>query len=173
MGPARIVPTARSSVAFVSALIALMAIAVLALGMSPASAQSGDVEMSCAPESVVAGATTTCNVAGVAASTRATIEVRSAGTVVGQSSAIAGTDGRAVIAVVIPATTSPGQVTLALSGTTLTFDVTVTPGRPTGVSAGLSPSSGDVVRGAPLTLVAGLVLMLALLRTLPRRAPQD
>ncbi len=156
-----------------AAFVAVMTIVLQSLMVSASSAQSGDLEMSCAPESVAAGATTTCNVAGVAASTRATIEVRSAGTVVGQSSAIAGTDGRAAIQVEIPAATSSGQVTLALRGTTLTFDVTVTPNRPTSVSAGLSPSSGDVERGVPIALMVSLGLAVALGLALPRRTLQD
>jgi hypothetical protein len=154
-------------------LFVVMTMLLVASGVTTAAAQSGDIEMSCAPESVSAGATTVCDVGGVAASTRVTIEVRSAGTVVGQSSAIAGTDGRAAIEVAIPADTAPGRVTLALRGTTLTFDVTVTPGRPTGVSAGLSPSSGDIERGVPFAPIAGLMLALPLLLTLSRRAHQD
>jgi hypothetical protein len=156
-----------------AAFVAVMTIVLQSLMVSASSAQSGDLEMSCAPESVVAGATTTCDVAGVTASTRVTIEVRSAGTVVGQSSGIAGTNGRAAIEVAIPAATSPGQVTLALRGTTLTFDISVTPDRPSGVSAGLFPSSGDVARTAPTALVVSMVLALALVLGLPRRTPQD
>jgi len=165
--------TTDSSTAWRASLLVAIAAVLLAFGASPARAQSGDLEMSCAPESVAAGATTTCSVAGVAASTRVTIEVRSAATVVGQSSGISGTDGRAAIEVAIPAATSPGQVTLALRGTTLTFDISVTPDRPSGVSAGLFPSSGDVARTAPTALVVSMVLALALVLGLPRRTPQD
>ncbi len=173
MGAARIGSRNLPSVWGAALLFVVMTMLLVASGVTTAAAQAGDIEMSCAPESVSAGATTVCDVGGVAASTRVTIEVRSAETVVGQSSAIAGTDGRAAIEVAIPADTAPGRVTLALRGTTLTFDVTVTPGRPTGVSAGLSPSSGDIERGVPFAPVAGLMLALPLLLTLSRRAHQD
>jgi len=175
MGAAKVGSTNRSLAWLASLLIALTATLLLALHATTATAQSGEGEMSCAPESVSAGATTTCNVSGVAASTRVTIEVRSAGAVVGQSSAIAGTDGSAVIEVAITAATAPGRATLALRGSTLTFDITVTPGRPTGVSAGLSPSTGDVARGVPIAFMISLFLVLAfaLRHARPRRTPQD
>jgi len=173
MGAVRVGRTNHLSAWVAVLLIALMTMLLVASSATTASAQSGDIEMSCAPESVSAGAATVCNVAGVAASTRVTIEVRSAGTVVGQSSAIAGTDGRAAVEVAIPADTAPGRATLALRGTTLSFDVTVTPGRPTGVSAGLSPSSGDIERAVPAALISGLMLALALSLRLARRASQD
>ncbi len=173
MSPSKIGAPSRRPIVAAALLAAVTVLGVVVLDAAQASAQSSDVELSCAPETVGAGGTTTCDVAGVAASTRVTIEVRSAGTVVGRSSQVAGTDGRVAIEVAIPAATTPGPATLAIVGTNLTFDVTVTPGRPSGVSAGLSPSSLDLVREPPLGLVVSMMLALAVVIGFPRRARQD
>jgi hypothetical protein len=150
----------------VLALLAAFVASMLAVAPGMAHAQSGDLEMSCAPDTVTAGGRTVCRVAGVPASTRTVIEVRDGDTVVAQSSAISRTDGRATIDVDIPADSRPGPVPLVLRGTTLTFTLTVSPGLPTGVSAGRSPSTADVERGFPLgpMLAVGLT-MLALVST--------
>jgi hypothetical protein len=167
-------PAARGARSARHLLLSAMTAGAIAAGMvllvaHGALAQTSDVEMSCTPETVRAGETTLCDVSGVAASTRATIEVRSGTSVVGQSSAIAGTDGRAAITVSIGADLRPGEVTLALRGTPLTFTVSVSAARPTGISAGLTPSSSsDVQRGVPLAvgLAWSLTLALALAPTL-------
>jgi hypothetical protein len=147
---------------------AALAVALLCAMPTAAVAQNDDLDLSCAPESVVAGTSTTCTVAGVTPSSRTTIEVRSGQRVVGQSSAIADTGGRATVIVAIPADVAPGTVSLALRGTTLTFGVTVTPGVPTGVTAGLSPSNGDVERGFPLTVLI-VIAVATLLRSVRNR----
>jgi hypothetical protein len=157
--------------------IAIALAAILALQASPltttsAQAQATDPEMSCAPETVRAGGTTTCTVAGATASTRVNIDVVRDGSVVGQSSAIAGTDGRATVVVTIPSGTASGPVTLTLRGSALTFNVTVIPGAPTGVSAGYSPSVGDVERILPSSILAVTLLLLILTLSRGRARPR-
>jgi hypothetical protein len=148
---------------------ALMAAAAL-LVATHAQAQSADAEMSCAPETVRAGGAATCTLAGMTASTRVNVDVVRDGAVIGQSSAVAGTDGRATVIVEVPGDTTSGPLTLTLRGTTLTFGVTVIPGAPTGVAAGYSPSLGDVDRALPppvIMLLSTLLLALALGRVRP------
>jgi hypothetical protein len=148
-------------------LAVCLASAVSATFGPSADAQSADPEMSCAPETVRAGGTTTCVVTGAPASTRVTIDVVRDGTVISQSSALAGTDGRATVATSVPSDATSGAATLTLRGTALTFPINVIPGAPTGVSAGLSPSVGEVERGVPagVLLMAALLLAIGLART--------
>lgn len=147
-----------------SKVTALILAVCLASAMSAtfgpsAHAESDGPEMSCTPESVRAGGTTTCVVTGAPASTRVTIDVVQDGTVIGQSSALAGTDGRATVETSVPSDATSGVATLTLRDAALTFPINVIAGAPTGVSAGLSPSAGEVERSVP----AGMLLMAALL----------
>lgn len=158
--------TARSKVAALMLAVCLASSMSATFGPS-AHAQSADPEMSCAPETVRAGGTTTCVVTGSPASTRVTIDVVRDGTVIGQSSALAGTDGRASVVTSVPADATSGAATLTLRGTALTFPIDVIAGAPTGVSAGLSPSVGEVERSVPagMLLMAALLLAIGLART--------
>jgi hypothetical protein len=169
MGPTYIATSARRSVL----LLAVAAAALLLPSLPSAMAQSDDTVMSCAPEAVRAGETTTCSVAGVAPSSRTTVELRSGDSVVGRSSAISTTAGRASIEVAIPADAVPGELTLSLGGTALTFVVTVVAGLPTGVSAGVSPSVGDIERAAPLALLLALATTMAAVALRRRRELQS
>jgi len=173
MGPSTIGATSASP-ARRAAMLLIAAVAAMLLlpSVHAASAQSVDTEMSCAPETLRAGETMTCSVAGVAASSRTTVELRSGESIIGRSSAISTTAGRASIAVVIPAGTPPGELTLTLADTTLTFVVSVVASLPTGVSAGLAPSIGDVERGAPLAVLLLLGTTMATL-TVRRRGMSE
>jgi hypothetical protein len=135
-------------------------------------AQTTDPELSCVPDTVAADGTTTCAVAGVAASRAIVLELRSDGATIATANGVAGTDGAASIALAVPTTAPPGDLTVALRGTSLTVALTVEPARPSGVSAGLGPSSGDVTRTLPAAvLLAGAVALgAAALPGLRRRA---
>ena len=146
----------------------------LAVAALPAAAvaQSSDPELSCVPDSVAAGTSTACTVAGVAASRAVDLELRSGTTVVATARGVAGTDGAVTIALDVPADAPTGALSVALVGTSVAVPVTVTPARPSGVSAGLGPSTGEVARTLPAAavLAAALTLGLASLPGLRRRA---
>jgi len=144
-----------------SAALVIAVALLLALPLVPAAAQSGDPELSCRPESAPAGTTVVCEALGVPASMRSTVELRGDSGVLAEGSAIAGTDGRASIDLAIPASVRPGVYVVGLAGRTVTFDLRVTAARPSGVSAGLSPSTGDVPRQFPVALAAAVIAALA------------
>jgi hypothetical protein len=138
---------------------ATLAAAALALA-SPAAAQTSDPELSCSPESVPAGGTVVCTVTGLRASSRTVLELRSASATVAETAAVASTDGRAIIDLAIARSIEAGAYTAGIAGSTVTFGITVTPAMPSSVSAGLAPSSSDLVRGPSPLLLATSVLTL-------------
>lgn len=156
-------------------LLAGAAAAALLVGPAAAVAQSADPELSCVPDSVVAGATTSCTVSGVAASRAVDLELRSGPDVVATADGVAGTDGTATITVTVPASTTAGTLTVALAGTGVTLVIGVEPARPSGVSAGLGPSAGDVVRTVPAAALLAAAVLLAggALPGMRRRAGAD
>jgi hypothetical protein len=139
--------------------VLLAAMVVLAPGVGRA--QSGDPEFSCVPESVAAGGSVSCRVTGVAASRSVTLELRDEATVLASASGVADTQGRASVDLVVPASTATGSYTILLSGDTVEFPITVGPARPSGVSAGVGPSAGDVARAVPAAVVLALAVSLA------------
>lgn len=145
--------------------------AAMALLAPVAGAQTADPEVSCIPDTIAAGATTTCVVAGVAASRPVELELRSATTVVATADGVAATDGTASITLEVPTSAPTGTLRVALVGTSVAAVVEVTPARPSGVSAGLGPSTGDVDRALPaVMLIAGpLVLLGTAVASLRRR----
>lgn len=155
---------------FARATAAASVVATL-LGQAVASAQSADPELSCVPDTVVAGGTVTCDVAGVAASAAVDLELRDGATVVATADGVASTAGAATIALSIPTSARIGTLAVALVGTAVTVDLTVDSPRPTTISAGVGPSRGDVERTLPASavLAMGLLLGLAAVPGLRRR----
>ena len=127
-----------------------------------AAAQAADPQVSCVPDTVVVGASTTCAVAGVAASRAVVLELRSGATVVASAEGVAGTDGSTTIELTVPTTAATGALSIALAGTSVAVPVTIEPVRPSGVSAGLGPSGGDVARVLPAAVVLAVALTLGL-----------
>lgn len=156
---ARSLPRDRASTRALALTIPLAVL--LAVAPVAARAQTTDPELSCVPEAVSAGALVTCRVTGVAASRTVTVELRDDATVLADASGVADAQGRAAIDLVVPTTVRAGTLTIALVGTDLAFPVTVTAARPSGVSAGVGPSSGDVARVLPAATVLALAIVLA------------
>lgn len=147
-------PRLRTGLAATAALVGLLV-------PSAALAQTSDPELSCVPDAVVAGGTTTCDVAGVAASRAVVLELRDGTTVVTTANGVAGTDGTATIALTVPAASPTGALSVALGGTSVSVALSVEPARPSGVAAGLGPSTGDVARTLPAALLLAGALALA------------
>ena len=142
-------------------MLAGAAVAAALLAPTAVVAQTADPELSCVPDTVTAGATLTCTVAGVAASRAVDLEFRVAGAVTATADGVAATDGTATVVLTVPATTVGGDATVALVGTSVTLPVTVEPARPSTVSAGLGPSRGDVARTVPTAVTVTLGAALA------------
>lgn len=158
VAPRHRMPSALARVTFLAAALAAMMLALLS---GIALAQSGDPEFSCVPESVVAGGVVSCRVTGVAASRTVTLELRDGAAVLASANGVADTQGRASVDLTVPATTTSGAYTILLSGGSVEFPITVGPARPSGVSAGLGPSAGDVARAVPAAAVLALAVSLA------------
>ncbi len=145
--------------------IVAAAAAAAMVGPAAALAQTADPELSCVPDAVAPGAAVTCSVVGASPSRAVTLELRDGTTVLTSESGVAGTDGGATVRLVVPATAPSRPLTVALVGSDVTFGVTVGVVRPTGVSAGLGPSTSDVARTLPAATVlaaAGLLAAAAL-----------
>lgn len=148
-----------------------VATAMALLAPVAAGAQTADPEVSCIPDTIAVGATTTCVIAGVAPSRPVELELRSGTTVVATADGVAATDGTASITLEVPTSAPTGSLRVALVGTSVAAVVEVTPARPSGVSAGLGPSTRDVDRALPTAmLIAGpLVLLGTAVASLRRR----
>lgn len=150
-------------------ILAGATVAAALLAPTAAVAQTADPELSCVPDTVTAGATMTCTVAGVAASRAVDLELRVADAVVATADGVAATDGTATVVLTVPAATAGGDATVALVGTSVTLPVTVQPARPSTVSAGLGPSDGDVARTIPTAAAVTLGAALAVVAGSGRR----
>jgi hypothetical protein len=139
---------------------ATLAAALLLGGAMPAAAQT-ETEISCAPESVRAGATAACAVSGASPSTRVTLTLLDGGTAIAQASGLADTRGSVVIDVQVPPTSPVGTLTVALAGSTTGFPLTVLAALPDSVGAGDSPSTGMLPTRLPPAgiLALGLILL--------------